>query len=434
MRVRKKHVLAAFVFLLIFMTLTAYADENQEDYLPDTVKAVQEALNDLGYDCGTPDGIAGSNTKNAIARYKKDRLFSELSSEITEELLASLRVKTTPQDEYLYEMAESLDPGITLQISDTGLNMERRYDGEGADHIEEFLQAACRILKVAVEDGRFTSMTATFQAENCFEPIRFNGIEGKNEFVTEYYGPMSSDAEVKLAFPAFYKSVFGAHDKTARSESDLKESAGNSLSGGDVPADYRNGRYWVYYSFDGQDCVITGIDDEEISLQLSTNNSIEGGWNACRELSEAMEMYTYLCDTDPLSMPYTKLTVEYTDRAKGTSLYIFTMEKMQDDWKMPPDSAANPFANGFAAFGKGLTLDEAVRAYTTPTPTAIPALSVTPAPTQTPATSAASEPSTTPALPETSALSETPAPTQAPVTSATSSLPLPTTSANRNGN
>lgn len=37
----------------------------------DTIKLVQALLNCLGYDCGTPDGIAGNNTKNAIMDYQK---------------------------------------------------------------------------------------------------------------------------------------------------------------------------------------------------------------------------------------------------------------------------------------------------------------------------------------------------------------------------
>ena len=39
---------------------------------PAVIKAVQQALNDKGYDCGTPDGIAGSGTASATAHFKAD--------------------------------------------------------------------------------------------------------------------------------------------------------------------------------------------------------------------------------------------------------------------------------------------------------------------------------------------------------------------------
>lgn len=56
----------------------------------DTIKKVQELLNQKGYDCGNPDGVAGTNTKNAIIKYKKDNGLEENDS-ITEELLSLLK-------------------------------------------------------------------------------------------------------------------------------------------------------------------------------------------------------------------------------------------------------------------------------------------------------------------------------------------------------
>lgn len=37
-----------------------------------TIKKVQKRLNELGYDCGTPDGIMGSKTKRALKKFQKD--------------------------------------------------------------------------------------------------------------------------------------------------------------------------------------------------------------------------------------------------------------------------------------------------------------------------------------------------------------------------
>ena len=38
----------------------------------DTIKAVQKALNDLGYDCGKADGIYGKKTKSALKKFQED--------------------------------------------------------------------------------------------------------------------------------------------------------------------------------------------------------------------------------------------------------------------------------------------------------------------------------------------------------------------------
>lgn len=37
-----------------------------------TIKKVQKKLNELGYDCGTPDGVMGSKTKRALKKFQKD--------------------------------------------------------------------------------------------------------------------------------------------------------------------------------------------------------------------------------------------------------------------------------------------------------------------------------------------------------------------------
>ena len=41
----------------------------------ETVKVVQEFLNEQGYNCGTPDGIEGGNTKNALLAYHEPSAF-----------------------------------------------------------------------------------------------------------------------------------------------------------------------------------------------------------------------------------------------------------------------------------------------------------------------------------------------------------------------
>lgn len=65
--------------------LTEYTDK-------EIVKAVQGAMNDEGYECGTPDGISGKKTVAAISAYQADNGLAETGT-VTEELLQSLRDK-----------------------------------------------------------------------------------------------------------------------------------------------------------------------------------------------------------------------------------------------------------------------------------------------------------------------------------------------------
>ena len=58
----------------------------------DTVKAVQEALNERGYDCGTPDGIMGSGTKSALMKFQEDKGLT-VDGIIGEQVITALEIK-----------------------------------------------------------------------------------------------------------------------------------------------------------------------------------------------------------------------------------------------------------------------------------------------------------------------------------------------------
>ena len=62
----------------------------------ETVKAVQEALNAAGYNCGTPDGIAGNNTKNAILSYQASKGMKQ-TGVIDDELLIAMGLMEAPE-------------------------------------------------------------------------------------------------------------------------------------------------------------------------------------------------------------------------------------------------------------------------------------------------------------------------------------------------
>lgn len=65
--------------------VTVYTDK-------DTVKKVQQALNDAGYPCGTPDGLAGKKTNKAVIDFKADHGIDDASADITDALLAALGI------------------------------------------------------------------------------------------------------------------------------------------------------------------------------------------------------------------------------------------------------------------------------------------------------------------------------------------------------
>lgn len=82
----KKLIALILTALLVFSSLGAFAGAYSDK---DTVRKVQQALNDAGYNCGTPDGVAGKKTYAAIEAYQKDKGIA-MTREIDDALLQAL--------------------------------------------------------------------------------------------------------------------------------------------------------------------------------------------------------------------------------------------------------------------------------------------------------------------------------------------------------
>lgn len=71
-----------------------------------TIKVVQQALNSAGYNCGTPDGVAGGKTTEAITKYETDKGIT-VNGVITDELLNSLNIADEVKAEAEKEAAKA---------------------------------------------------------------------------------------------------------------------------------------------------------------------------------------------------------------------------------------------------------------------------------------------------------------------------------------
>lgn len=78
-------ILTALIITVILCTSVYAVDFGSKD----TIKQVQEALNAAGYDCGTPDGVAGGKTISAISAYRNANGLPE-GTEIDEILYQAL--------------------------------------------------------------------------------------------------------------------------------------------------------------------------------------------------------------------------------------------------------------------------------------------------------------------------------------------------------
>lgn len=92
------------------------------------VYATQQALNEAGFNCGTPDGISGQNTQNAIKQYQNDKGL-KVDGQISEALLTSLGFSWDnpygiPVDSFVSRYNESVTyfNDISSQSGDPSIN------------------------------------------------------------------------------------------------------------------------------------------------------------------------------------------------------------------------------------------------------------------------------------------------------------------------
>ena len=99
-------------------------------YNRETIKKVQKKLNRRGYDCGTPDGIRGNDTAEAIRQYQK---YNDLkvTGTVNSSLLKSLNIKGVKEPAYSSQPDSGSSSGsadtneLTVYITDTGSKYHR---------------------------------------------------------------------------------------------------------------------------------------------------------------------------------------------------------------------------------------------------------------------------------------------------------------------
>ena len=102
-----KRIIAMALAVLLALSLAAGLAEGDRD----VVKQVQQALNEAGYECGTPDGVAGNMTRAAIERYRKDQGLPA-STEIDDALLQALGLMEAPDERTVEESLASFQTSL----------------------------------------------------------------------------------------------------------------------------------------------------------------------------------------------------------------------------------------------------------------------------------------------------------------------------------
>lgn len=144
---------------------------------PETIKQVQEALNAAGYNCGAPDGIAGSGTKGQIEKYRADKGLAA-GTEIDTELCQSLGLEGEPETHLDFEDESdgSLLKGMTITAAEVREIYEEYEEAwktcpDDPDLEEEYEEETTR--KIAEKHG-----ITPKQADNVYFYVIYYGLPG----------------------------------------------------------------------------------------------------------------------------------------------------------------------------------------------------------------------------------------------------------------
>lgn len=108
-----------------------------------TIRIVQQSLNDAGYNCGNPDGVAGGKTTEAVTKYQTDKGLT-VNGLVTDELLQALNIVEKVQDavqkeaskgeyggDYTYDqLARNPDTYKNQKIKISGKVLQAEYDDD----------------------------------------------------------------------------------------------------------------------------------------------------------------------------------------------------------------------------------------------------------------------------------------------------------------
>ena len=104
----------------------------------DTMQKIQKALNDLGYECGEPDGLTGDMTRDSIALYRKEHEQGE-GQKVDAELIEALGITRSgsEEEEAAPEETEEQETEAKETETEKATEKEAAAAGTGKEYTDE---------------------------------------------------------------------------------------------------------------------------------------------------------------------------------------------------------------------------------------------------------------------------------------------------------
>ena len=130
-----------------------------------TVKIVQETLNALGYNCGTPDGVAGAKTTEQINKYETEKGLA-VNGIITDQFLESLGIADQLEEQAKIEAEKASYSGDysyeqLARNPDTYIGEKIRFSGK----VLQVMEGKVSYLRVAMNSNYDTVIFVTYDKD-----------------------------------------------------------------------------------------------------------------------------------------------------------------------------------------------------------------------------------------------------------------------------
>ena len=149
------------------------------------IKAVQQALNDAGYNCGAVDGLAGKKTEAAIKAFEKEKGL-DVDGVIDDALIAALGIKPgsqTADGHKLYKIEELVFkvPEEWGYYGSTDMEMENMSFLPAGDH---FLLLSFIVVRNENTHDPIDDLWLKINAESVMQGVFERSYSGKAELLT----------------------------------------------------------------------------------------------------------------------------------------------------------------------------------------------------------------------------------------------------------
>lgn len=247
----------------------------------------------------------------------------------------------------IWDIAQSLDSSLSLEESSGTLDVAMDVSNDNIEkNIRRFFWDIVNLIKCPAVIDEYDDVSFTFLYNDNLEYVSVSSLNSETDFSTSYIGPLSANETIKSRFPTYYYSVFGAHDIFYSSTKTMYEYSKKLGTDYELPETYRNGYLWIFSNFDTS-CGFK-IDDSKIYVEISGNNTIESGISTWEKVSAALDSFNTLSHDNPISMPYTEISIVCTELSTDTALWELTLEKINNSWETTKNQAVGDFLIGLS--------------------------------------------------------------------------------------